>query len=98
MTAFCALTNNELLLHHQVHIEIGRHKNSNKNPESEQAIQELEAEILKQDPLRGAIIDLTLTLSVLRLKKNEFVVEVCQAGRCGLIETCTTTLKSLTFY
>ena len=70
VTALCALINNELLSHHQVHIEICRHKNTNKNPEAKQAIQELEAKILKQDPLRSAITDLTLTLAVLRLKKK----------------------------
>ena len=69
-TGFCALTNDDLLSHHRVHVEIGRHKNTNKNPEAERAVQELEAEILKQDPLGGAITDLTLTLAVSRLNKR----------------------------
>ena len=69
-TGFCALTNDDLLSHHRVHVEIGPHKNTNKNPEAERAVQELEAEILKQDPLGGAITDLTLTLAVSRLNKR----------------------------
>ena len=67
---FQALTRDPTLAAHRISIEIGRIKNCNKNPVAERAIQELEGEILRQDPLGGALIGITLSLAVSRLNKR----------------------------
>ncbi|CAB4001634.1 Retrovirus-related Pol poly from transposon opus [Paramuricea clavata] len=48
-----ALVNNPLLHSHRLSIEIGQVKNSNKNPVAERAVQELQNELLRQDPSDG---------------------------------------------
>ena len=52
---FQALANDELLRKYHVQLEIGRIKNINKNPIAEKAVQELEAEITRQEP-RGDVL------------------------------------------
>ena len=48
--AFKSLVNDKLLTRHHIKLEIGHAKNTNKNPVAERAIQELEEELLRQDP------------------------------------------------
>ncbi|KAK2178798.1 hypothetical protein NP493_530g01054 [Ridgeia piscesae] len=43
---FAALVDDKLLRHHRITIEIGRVKNTNKNPSAENAIRELEDELI----------------------------------------------------
>jgi hypothetical protein len=64
---FLSLRSDESLLRHNLVLEIGRPKNVNKNPIAERAIQELELELLRQDPTPSSITTLSLTLAVCRL-------------------------------
>ena len=67
---FVALSKDDLLRLHRMCIEVGRVKNPNKNPVAEKAVQELEDEILRQDPARGSVSDLTLCLAVALLNSR----------------------------
>ncbi|CAG2187161.1 unnamed protein product [Mytilus edulis] len=67
---FQALVNDELLRRHRITIEVGRFKNKNKNPVADKAIQELEDEILRQDPNTRCISPLSLTLAIARLNSR----------------------------
>jgi hypothetical protein len=60
---FAALPKDDLLHHHRISVEVGRAKNTNKNPEAERAIQELEAEILRRDPACRAVSPLMLSVA-----------------------------------
>ena len=64
---FVALVNDQLLHKHGINIELGRVKNQNKNPIAERAVQELEQEILRQDPLCKTVSPLTLSLATARM-------------------------------
>ena len=64
---FIALQNDELLAQHHLVLEIGSKKNKNKNPVAEKAIQELEEEILKQEPLCRSVTSLLLSIATARL-------------------------------
>ena len=57
---FKALTGDQLLKHHRITIDLGHAKNQNKNPVAERAVQELENELLRHDPLGGPVSLLTL--------------------------------------
>ena len=48
---FKSLVNDQLLQQHRIVLELGNSKNPNKNPVAEKAVQELEIELLRQDPL-----------------------------------------------
>ncbi len=48
-------------------LDVGRVKNPNKNPVAERAVQEVEAEILKQDPSGGQISEIALCNAIARL-------------------------------
>ena len=48
---FKSLVNDQLLQHHRIVLELGNPNNPNKNPAAEKAVQELEIELLRQDPL-----------------------------------------------
>ncbi|XP_067660624.1 uncharacterized protein [Haliotis asinina] len=67
---FLALHNDPLLSKHRMTLEIGRVKNVNKNPAAERAIQELELEILRTDPSRGAISSTALAVAVASLNSR----------------------------
>ena len=60
---FKALVDDPLLKKHRIKIELGQAKNPNKNPVAERAVQELELELLRQEPLGGAISPLTLPVA-----------------------------------
>ena len=60
---FKALVDDPLLKKHRITIELGQAKNPNKNPVAERAVQELELELLRQEPLGGAISPLTLPVA-----------------------------------
>ena len=59
---FKALTDDQLLKHHRITIDLGHAKNQNKNPVAERAVQELENELLRHDPLGGPVSLLTLAV------------------------------------
>ena len=50
-----ALVDDPLLKKHRIKIELGQAKNPNKNPVAERAVQELETELLRQEPLGRAV-------------------------------------------
>lgn len=65
---FAALVQDELLTPHRISIEIGRAKNRDKKkPVADKAIQELEDEILRQDPIDRTVSALSRTLATSRL-------------------------------
>ena len=67
---FKALVNDPLLEKHRITIELGQAKNPNKNPIAERAVQELETELLRQEPLGGAVSPLTLAIATSALNSR----------------------------
>ena len=67
---FTALINDKLLHRHRITLEVGRAKNPNKNPVAEKAVQELECELLRQDPLGGAVLSPTLSKATAAVKSR----------------------------
>ena len=65
-----ALINDPLLTKHRITIELGQAKNANKNPVAERAVQELEMELLRQEPLGGAVSPLTLAVATSALNSR----------------------------
>ena len=58
----------DCLLHKlRITLQVGRIKNVNKNPVAEKAIQELEEELLRHEPMGGAIMPLNLSIVIARL-------------------------------
>jgi hypothetical protein len=64
---FVALVSDALLKRHRICIEVGRVKNINKNPVAEKAVQELEDELVRQQPDGGPATALTLSIAISRL-------------------------------
>ena len=58
-----ALVDDPLLKKHRITIELGQAKNPNKNPVAERAVQELETELLRQEPLDRAVSPLTVAVA-----------------------------------
>ena len=67
---FKALVNDPLLKKHRITIELGYAKNPNKNPVAERAVQELENELLRQEPLGGSVSPLTLAVATSALNSR----------------------------
>ena len=67
---FLSIKDDPFLSQHRICLEIGRRKNPNKNPVAERAIQELELELLHQDPSVNPVSPLTLSLAVSRLNSR----------------------------
>ena len=67
---FKALVNDPLLTKHQITIELGQAKNPKKNPVAERAVQEFEMELLRQEPLGGAVSPLTLAVATSALNSR----------------------------
>ncbi|CAB4039229.1 Retrovirus-related Pol poly from transposon opus, partial [Paramuricea clavata] len=67
---FVALRTDPTLKRLGLSLEIGRVKNSNKNPVAEKAIAELEEEILRQAPNGGPISTVTLAIATSRLNSR----------------------------
>ena len=67
---FKALVDDPLLKKHRITIELGQAKNPNKNPVAERACQELETELLRQEPLGGAVSPLTLAVATSALNSR----------------------------
>ena len=61
---FKSLRNDEQLLQLKLSIDMGREKNRNKNPVAEKAVQEVEVELLKQNPSGGPVSSLALAIAV----------------------------------
>ena len=67
---FKSIVNDQLLQHHRIVLELGNPKNPNKNPVAERAVQELEIELLRQDPLGGAVSEVTLAVATANLNSR----------------------------
>ena len=67
---FKSLVNDQLLQQHRIVLELGNSKNPNKNPVAEKAVQELEIELLRQDPLGGAVSEVTLAVATANLNSR----------------------------
>ena len=67
---FKSLVNDQLLQLHRIVLELGNPKNPNKNPVTEKAVQELEIELLRQDPLGGAVSGVTLAVATANLNSR----------------------------
>ena len=66
-SGFKALTEDLLLKHHRITIEVGSAKNRNKNPVAEREVQEVENELLRRDPLGGPVSPVTLSVATATL-------------------------------
>ena len=60
---FVSLKNSNALQHLGISVEIGRVKNTNKNPVAERAVLELEEELLRQEPGGGPVTELSLAIA-----------------------------------
>ena len=67
---FKALVDDQLLHHHRITIELGSPKNTNKNPVAERAVEEVESELLRQNPLGGTVSQLTLDVATATLNSR----------------------------
>ena len=67
---FVSLKNSNALQHLGISVEIGRVKNTNKNPIAERAVLELEEELLRQEPGGGPVTDLSLAIAPARLNSQ----------------------------
>ena len=67
---FVSLRNTNALQHLGVSVEVGRVKNANKNPVAEKAVQELEEELLRQEPSGGPVNELGLAVATARLNSR----------------------------
>ena len=67
---FKALVHDQLLHHHRITIELGSPKNTNKNPVAERAVEEVESELLRQNPLGGTVSQLTLDVATATLNSR----------------------------
>ena len=67
---FTALANDDVLLQQGITLDIGRIKNTNKNPIAEKAVQELEDELLRCDPDQPTLTGATLAIAVARLNSR----------------------------
>ena len=67
---FKALVDDPLLKKNRITVELGQAKNPNKNPVAERAVQELETELLRQEPLGGAVSPLTLAVATSALNSR----------------------------
>ena len=67
---FVSLKATHALQHLGISVEVGRIKNSNKNPVAERAVLELEEELLRQDPGGGPVTELGLAIATARLNSQ----------------------------
>jgi len=65
---FICFCNDQLLQHHRIVLELGNSKNLNKNPVAVKAVQDLEIELLRLDPLGGAVSEVTLVVATANLR------------------------------
>ena len=66
-TGFVSLKEDDQLASYGIVLDIGRVKNKNKNPVAERAVQEMENELLKQDPTGGSVDQIRLASATSRL-------------------------------
>ena len=89
-SGFKALTEDLLLKHHRITIEIGNAKNHKKNPVAERAVQEVVNELLRHDPLGGPVSPVTMSQLP---STHAFALVAFLFERCGHNETSPQTSK-----
>ena len=67
---FVPLKNNHALQHFGISVEVGRVKNTDKNPVAERAVLKLEEELLRQEPGGGPVTELSLAIATARLNSR----------------------------
>ncbi|ESO98116.1 hypothetical protein LOTGIDRAFT_174331 [Lottia gigantea] len=67
---FTPLVSDQTLLKLGISLEVGRIKNPNKSPVAERAIQELEGELLRQEPGGGPVTPLGLSIATARMNSR----------------------------
>ncbi|ESO93173.1 hypothetical protein LOTGIDRAFT_175608 [Lottia gigantea] len=67
---FTPLVSDQTLLKLGISLEVGRIKNPNKNPVAERAIQELQDELLRQEPGGGPVTPLGLSITTARMNSR----------------------------
>ena len=67
---FMAPDHYPVLHDHKFVLEIGRVKNRSNNPVAERAVQELELELLRQDPQGGPVSPVVLSVATTTLKSR----------------------------
>ena len=67
---FTSLKTDPLLAENGILLDVGRSKNANKNPVAERAVQELEYEIVKQNPRGGLLSDASLATATAQLNSR----------------------------
>ena len=67
---FVSLKNTHALQHLGISVEVGRVKNTNKNPVAERAVLELEEELLRQELGGGPVTELCLAIATARLNSR----------------------------
>ena len=67
---FVSLKNSNALQHLGLSVEVGRVKNTSKNPVAERAVLELEEELLRQEPGGGPVNELSLAIATARLNSR----------------------------
>ena len=65
-----ALNNDSVLHDHRIVLVIGRVKNRNKNPVAERVVQEIELELLRQDPKGGPVSPVVLSVATATLNSQ----------------------------
>ena len=65
-----ALNNDSVLHDHRIVLVIGRVKNRNKNPVAERVVQEIELELLRQDPKGGPVSPVVLFVATATLNSQ----------------------------
>ena len=69
-TGFTALTSDPILHQHRISLEIRHVKNPNKNPVAENAVQELDQELLQQEPQGGTVTPVVLAIATAALNSR----------------------------
>ena len=69
-TGFASMSSNDSLKHLNVTIEVGRVKNRKKNPVAEEAVRELEEELIRQEPGGRPVSEVGLAIATARLNSR----------------------------
>ena len=77
---FQAITRDHSFIEFNISFDLGQSKNINKNPIAEKAVQELEKEILQQDPSGDPISSVSLACAVSRLNTRTVAYPLMKCG------------------
>ena len=101
---FKTLRDDQLLKHHRITLEIGDAKNRNKNPIAERAVQEVESELLRHDPLGGPVNHVTLAVVTANLNACLWTLHGVYSSLVGNdcsifpLDLCRSSVRSFVFH